>query len=49
MLPTINPTETNSWTRLTAQFMNMQAMHLRELFHDDPQRFQKFTISLKIF
>lgn len=47
MLPTINPTETNSWTRLTAQFMNMQAMHLRELFHDDPQRFQKFTIQFE--
>lgn len=42
MFPTVNPTETKSWQRLTAHFMEMQATHLRELFADDPQRFQKF-------
>src|SRR5438045_4045632 len=44
MLPTINPTETNAWNRLTAHFMNMQASHLRELFHDDANRFENFSI-----
>lgn len=44
MLPTINPTETNAWHRLTAHFMNMQATHMRELFDEDPKRFEKFSI-----
>lgn len=44
MLPTINPTETNAWNRLTAHFMNMQASHMRELFQEDPKRFEKFSI-----
>jgi glucose-6-phosphate isomerase len=44
MLPTINPTETSSWNRLTAHFMNMQASHMRELFQEDPKRFEKFSL-----
>jgi glucose-6-phosphate isomerase len=44
MLPTINPTETSAWNRLTAHFMNMQASHMRELFQEDPKRFEKFSI-----
>jgi glucose-6-phosphate isomerase len=44
MLPTINPSETNAWNRLTAHFMNMQASHMRELFQEDPKRFEKFSI-----
>lgn len=44
MLPTIKPSETNAWNRLTAHFMNMQASHMRELFQEDPKRFEKFSI-----
>jgi len=46
MLPSINPTETNSWQQLTAHLLTMQATHMRELFAEDPQRFEKFKIDL---
>jgi len=46
MLPQINPTETIAWQKLTAHFLMMQANHLRELFQEDPKRFEKFTLSL---
>ena len=44
MLPTVNPIETPAWQRLEIHFLTMQAMHMRELFHDDPDRFEKFSI-----
>jgi glucose-6-phosphate isomerase len=44
MFPSINPTETLSWQKLTAHFLEMQATHLRELFAEDPQRFEKFHL-----
>lgn len=42
MFPSVNPVETNSWQRLTAHFLEMQATHLRELFAEDASRFEKF-------
>jgi len=44
MLPTVNPTETSSWQKLEIHFLTMQAMHMRELFEDDADRFKKFSI-----
>lgn len=44
MLPTVNPTETSSWQKLEIHFLTMQAMHMRELFEDDADRFNKFSI-----
>jgi glucose-6-phosphate isomerase len=44
MLPTVNPTDTSSWKKLEIHFLTMQAMHMRELFEDDADRFKKFTI-----
>jgi glucose-6-phosphate isomerase len=46
MLSTINPTETNAWTKLTSHFLSMQATHMRELFEKDPNRFEKFQLKL---
>lgn len=46
MLPQINPTETIAWQKLTAHFLMMQANHLRDLFQEDSNRFEKFTLSL---
>jgi len=43
MLSSTNPTETNAWQKLTLCFMNIQAMHMRELFAEDSQRFEKFN------
>jgi len=45
MLPSINPTETASWQSLTAHLLTMQATHMRDLFNEDPQRFEKFKIT----
>ncbi len=42
MLPTVNPVETPIWRTLTAHYLEMQAVPMRELFESDPQRFEKF-------
>lgn len=44
MLPNVNPTETSAWQKLEVHFLTMQAMHMRELFEDDSDRFKKFSI-----
>jgi glucose-6-phosphate isomerase len=44
MLPNQNPTETVAWQRLEMHFLNMQAMHMREMFEEDPGRFEKFHL-----
>src|SRR5687767_4237152 len=44
MLQQINPTETQAWQKLEVHFLSMQAMHMRELFAEDPDRFQKFSL-----
>ncbi|MFM9840004.1 MAG: glucose-6-phosphate isomerase [Cyclobacteriaceae bacterium] len=46
MLSSIDPTETNAWQKLTAHFLSMQATHLRELFEEDANRFEKFQLKL---
>lgn len=43
MLPNQNPTETAAWQKLEMLFLTMQATQMRELFEDDPQRFDKFN------
>jgi glucose-6-phosphate isomerase len=43
MLPAINPTTTNSWKQLTAHAAKMKQVHMRDLFKDDVNRFQKFS------
>jgi glucose-6-phosphate isomerase len=47
MLPTVNPTETVAWRKLEMHFLTMQAQHMTELFAEDPQRFQKFSLQLQ--
>ncbi len=47
MLPTVNPTETKTWTKLTLHFMEMQAVHMRELFAEYPARFEKFQLQFE--
>jgi len=44
MLPTINPSETTAWKKLSAHYLEMQAVHMRELFNEDPERFEKFHL-----
>ena len=40
MLPKHNPTTTEAWQKLEIQFMTLQASHMRELFAEDPHRFE---------
>jgi len=47
MLNSINPTETNAWQKLTLAFLNMQAVHMRELFAEDQHRFEKFNLKFE--
>lgn len=47
MLPSIDPTETNAWQKLTSHFLMMQATPMRELFAEDSERFNKFSKSFE--
>ncbi len=44
MLPAINPVEAQVWPRLTAHYLEMQAVHMRHLFESDPKRFDSFHL-----
>lgn len=47
MFPKHNPTTTSSWHKLEIQFMTMQATTMRELFDEDPERFNKFNATFE--
>jgi glucose-6-phosphate isomerase len=47
MLPNHNPTTTQAWQKLETLFMTLQATHMRELFDEDPERFQKFSLQFE--
>jgi glucose-6-phosphate isomerase len=47
MLPKINPATTEAWKALEAHAAEMKQLHLRELFVNDTNRFEKFTLSTK--
>jgi glucose-6-phosphate isomerase len=47
MLPTMNPIETAAWRKLEMIFLTLQATHMRELFLEDPERFQKFSLQFE--
>lgn len=47
MFPNHNPTETQAWQKLEILFMTMQATHMRELFAEDPARFDKYHIQFQ--
>ncbi len=44
MLPKVNPTSTKAWAALQTHFSLMKNIHLRELFHDDDNRFKKYSL-----
>jgi glucose-6-phosphate isomerase len=47
MLPSINPTETKAWQKIEHHFLTLQATQMRELFEEDPERFQKFHVTFE--
>ena len=44
MFPTINPRQTKAWARLEEHAREMKAVHLRNLFAEDPDRYKKFAL-----
>jgi glucose-6-phosphate isomerase len=47
MFPRINPTNTKSWKSLTDHSNKMKNVHMRELFNEDPMRFNNFSIQFE--
>lgn len=43
----ISPTSTEAWSKLSDHFKRMKSVHMRELFKNDPDRFDKFQISFE--
>jgi glucose-6-phosphate isomerase len=41
--PTINPTKTQAWKKLESHANEMKQVHMRELFKNDPSRFDAFS------
>jgi glucose-6-phosphate isomerase len=46
MLPSVNPATTKAWTALQQHANEMKGRHLRELFNEDGDRFNKYSFSL---
>lgn len=44
VLKKINPTETTAWKKLKNHYEEMKKVHMRDLFHNDPERFKKFSL-----
>jgi glucose-6-phosphate isomerase len=47
MLPSVNPVETQAWRALEMHVLEMQAVHLRELFASEPRRFEQFSLEFE--
>ena len=43
MLPKKNPVTTKNWQNLKRHYTKMKKVHMRTLFAEDPQRFEKFS------
>ena len=44
----INPTQTQAWQALEAHFAANKETRLKDLFAQDPKRFDKFSLTLLI-
>lgn len=47
MLPKINPTTTEAWKKLEEYFAEFKSTHIKELFTDDVDRFQKYSLEFE--
>lgn len=47
MFPNHNPLETQAWQKLEVHFLLMQASHMRDLFAEDPKRFEKYHLQFE--
>jgi glucose-6-phosphate isomerase len=44
VLKKIDPTKTRAWKRLRNHYKEIKNVHMLDLFHEDPERFKKFSI-----
>ena len=44
MFPKINPTTTNAWKALTAQYEQTKSIHIKQLFAEDEKRFNSYSL-----
>ncbi len=44
MLPKINPTKTRAWAKLEAHYQEMKTVNMKDLFQDNPHRFNDFSL-----
>jgi len=49
MLKDINPTQTESWHKLSQHFNEINALHLKDLFLNKPQRFDELSLTVGDF
>ncbi|NBC08079.1 MAG: glucose-6-phosphate isomerase [Bacteroidetes bacterium] len=47
MLNRQDPTQTEAWKKLQAHYEQLKAVHMKQLFADDPQRFDRFSIKFE--
>jgi glucose-6-phosphate isomerase len=47
MLKKIDPIRTKSWQALVSHFDEMKDIHMKDLFHEDSRRFEKFSIRFR--
>ncbi len=47
MLQKTDPTKTKSWQHLSEHFEKIKDVQIKDLFTDDPQRFNRFSIRFK--
>lgn len=47
MFPTINPTNTDSWGKLTEHFKEIEKGNLKKMFAEDPDRFNKMSLTFE--
>ncbi len=47
MLPKINPTTTNAWKKLEEYYFGFEGTHIKELFKNDTERFQKYSLKFE--
>ena len=47
MLNRQDPTQTEAWRKLEAHYEQLKAMHMKQLFANDPQRFDRFSIQFE--
>ncbi len=47
MLKKINPQKTNAWSKLNTHFSEMEHLHMKVLFKNDPNRFKNFSLQFE--